>query len=569
MNKRLIAYLRSIGLSADATEDQAWDFYREQRGLKCQIANALNYQEDDYAARTSCDVVIRALGFDPANPTVQLENEEDTTPNGDGASVMGDLERAALERGQQVERERVVAIRTLAGEDIPEELLNKALNEGWNEDQASREFLKAFREANRTTVSHDGAPAIHSRNSTSDIDETALSCALLHRANIDPTQGFYTYRNNAIRAFSGSKDELERAAEASYRFRDMSLFDIVRLGASLSGVRNAHLMGPNELFVTLRSGQFSTSALTNIFTTNMSSQLLAAFDAAPDSTTGGWIREADIPNFKTNERARLEKGASLTKLPRGSEADHAEYEDNVESYKIARYAQQFVVDEQDIIDDTFGGINQHTPSEMGEAARELRPDLVYSILIGNPNMRDGNPLFDASNHGNNTGSAAFALATLGAARSRMRLQTENGRNLNIAPRFLIVPDALLDTALEAIKSGVVIAGDANTLRGAFNAQSASGLTTASDARLDNGVTDPTDPTGSTVHAGSGTTWWLSGAASAHTIEVGYRTGTNRRPQMRGFALTQGKWGIGWDINLDIGAKALSWEGLQRQQSASL
>jgi len=579
MNKRLLSYLRSVGLAAEATDEQAWEHYRGLRGLQSSIANALNYQEDDHGARTNCDVMIRALGYDPEKPTVQLTAEVaqtatatagERTAGNDGASANGDLE-GATQRSIQQERTRIVALRTLAGSDVPGELLNRAIDDGWSEDRAGREFLRHFREQNTANVAHDGAPAVHSRNSVTGITAEVLAAGLLHRNGIDPTKYFCNIQGDVIRMYHGSSEQLARSAEEAWRFRDMSMMDLVRAAARIDGIESGFHVSRGELLqsYSARAG-FSTSALANIFTTNMSSQLLAAFDATEDTTSGGWIREnRDIPNFKTNERARLEKGGQLKKLPRGSEADHEEYTDSVETYKIARYAKQFVVDEQDIIDDTFGGINKHTPADLGEAARQLRPDLVYSIMLGNPNMRDGNPLFDATNHGNNTGSATFAVAALGAARSRMRTQQENGRNLSIAPFALIVPDALRDSAVEVLKSQLVIDGTATGLRPAFNAQSLSGLMLVSEARLDNGVTDPTDPTGATVHAGSDTTWFLAGKASAHTLEVGYLRGTGGRPQMRTFVLTKGKWGIGWDINHDIGAKALSWHGWQRQQVAAL
>ena len=50
---------------------------------------------------------------------------------------------------------------------------------------------------------------------------------------------------------------------------------------------------------------------------------------------------------------------------------------------------------------------------------------------------------------------------------------------------------------------------------------------------------------------------------AKTIEVAYRRGTGRAPQVRSFTLDKGKWGMGWDINMDIGAKAMDWHGMRK------
>jgi hypothetical protein len=52
-----------------------------------------------------------------------------------------------------------------------------------------------------------------------------------------------------------------------------------------------------------------------------------------------------------------------------------------------------------------------------------------------------------------------------------------------------------------------------------------------------------------------------GEEGAKTIEVGYRRGTGRAPTIRSFVLDKGQWGLGWDINFDIGAKALDYRGM--------
>ncbi len=50
--------------------------------------------------------------------------------------------------------------------------------------------------------------------------------------------------------------------------------------------------------------------------------------------------------------------------------------------------EKFTADEMDFIDDRLGAILR-VPIEMGRAARRVRPDLVYSILIENPALADG------------------------------------------------------------------------------------------------------------------------------------------------------------------------------------
>lgn len=574
MNPRLLQYLRSLGLANDAADDVAEDFLRGLRGVQASIANALNYNEADQAARTNCDLMIRALGYDPANPNNILATETPNTPQrqagSDGASADGSLERRLREEGAAAERQRRSEIEqyaTVAGcsEDFVRGLLNDATITA---DVARQRIFEDHRTRTRHDVPQDrpSGVAIHSRNSQTGYTVETLEAAMVLRSNIDPMTGWYRDANGTPTRARMAAIDLERHADAAHQLRSLSLEDMMRMASRLDNVNLP--AGRDGLMRSYCEGlaarAFSTSALSAIFTTNVNSQLLATFLTAPDTTTGGWVRESEVADFKSNERARMKNGGTLDKLPRGSEANHASYEDVVETFKIARYAKQFVVDDQDIIDDTFGAINQHAPSDLGVAARQLRPDLIYSILLGNPTMRDSLALFHTS-HGNYKASSGALSTWLGSARAAMRLQSENGRNLNIMPKFLLVPPTLEDTADTMLNSRVLI-GASGTLTPENNPNYNKGLIPVVEARLENGVTDPTDPTGNTVHAGAADHWYLAAMANAHTIECAYRRGTGRVPQIRPFVLTQGRWGIGWDISHDIGAKALSWEGLYRSEA---
>jgi len=570
MNLRLLAYLRSIGanpngdrLDHNATDEQAWAFYQSLRGLQASIANALNYNEDDHAARTNCDLMIRALGYNPEKPSEVLPEETPAAQRQagtDGAAANGaDLEAARTE-GAHRERARVQAIREYAAiASTSQELVDTLVADlQITADAARQRIFEDYQARTRARVTPDrpNVPAAHSRSSVSGMTSQVLEAAMLHRSGINPAQGWVG--NDNCMPVRRSGNDLAGIAEQAWQYRACSMEDFLRMAARVDGVTLPN--GRNGLLEAyLRSG-FSTQTLSNIFTTNINSQLLTAFETAPDSTTGGWIREADVADFKTNDRIRLVQGGALVKLPRGKEADHATHEDVIESYRIARYAKQFVMDDQDIVDDTFGAANEFAPADLGVAARQLRPDLVYSILIGNPNMRDSVALFHTATHGNLATAAGLATAgKLGAGRSAMRLQREGVRNLNLMSEFLIVPPTLEDDADSLVNSRMLISTDvAKTPSNNPNYQK---LRVVVEPRLENGVVDPTVPT--TTHAGANNDWYLAARAGSHTIEVGYLRGTGRVPQVRPFVLTQGRWGLGWDVKMDIGAKGLDWRGLYK------
>ena len=99
--------------------------------------------------------------------------------------------------------------------------------------------------------------------------------------------------------------------------------------------------------------------------------------------------------------------------------------------------------------------------DLGAAARQLRPDLVYSILLSNPDMGDGVALFEALQHLNAFTGRPLNVDNFGLALNNMMLQTEKGRTLNIVATHLIVPTALRWMARKINNSGETRGDDAD------------------------------------------------------------------------------------------------------------
>lgn len=474
----------------------------------------------------------------PADPAAELR-----------ASAATELRRQAAIRGLCAQHGGPSFTLEANGQRSQVPLEAHAVAENWDVQRTELEILRASRPT---------GPAIHSRSHDRDATLQALQGAMILRANgrLDHPS-YQTPMALAMNLPGWMRVPLDaptraRTMEAAWRYRDLSLVDLCRESVRLSG-RDAPI-GRQETI----QAAFSGGTLADIFTTNINAVMLATYSEAIDSTAA-WTRTVDVADFKTNERPRLGKGGGLERLPRGGTAAHTKRDAAAESYKIARYARQFVVDEQDIIDDSMGALAD-VPVEMGRAAFRLRPDLVYGVIFANANLNaTGRALFNATD-GNLLTTAALASATLKSAVKTILLFRENGVNLNLMPTHLLVPPSLLHTARELVNSStIVLAGTAGSVteRGSINAIAADNLTPIADPRLENGVTHPsTDVT----YAGSATTWFLI-SALAHTIEVAYLRGTGRAPQLRSKVLDAGQYGIQWDCNLDIGAAAMDWRGL--------
>lgn len=560
MNPRLLQFLRSLGLATDATIEQARAFMVDLKGSNRAIAGLLDHGEADGQARASCDLAIRAMGRNPDKPSEDLPTEgAEATRSASGQDPPVDEAARAVEQ----ERFRIRRIGEFAElASVPAEMRQRAVDEAWSLDRAQERFLEYHREHNRANVPGDvggQGPAIHSRNSQTDFTRDGLAAAMMLRNGVnDPTRGWIGLNSEGgVRRLDRSSDpQIGRAVERGFELSSLSMLEIVRRCLEVDGVRcepTPQAIG-RALELNTRAAM-STATLSGVFTTAYAAVMLDSYERTADSTAG-WTVEREVPDFKTNERTRMTKAGPLQRLGKGGTAEDVTFGDAQETYKIFRYAGKFTIDEQDLINDTFGALNEFTPAEMGEAARQLRPDLVYGVLAANAAMRDSVALFHSS-HGNLNTTSALAVATLQEAIKDMMVQTENGANLNIMPKYLIVPAALKWTGDALLNSAAIVYGG-TTATPANNALSREGLQLVVDSRLDNGVTNPA--TG-TAYSGSASTWYLAAPGGRHTIEVGYLRGRNRAPMIRSSILDKGQFGICFDVHHDIGAKALDWRGM--------
>ncbi len=571
MNQELRNYLESIGLSRDASAREAWEFYGRLEGE--QRERALSLRGSDAGAGN--DDGARGNSGDQGNQGNQPQGNQGNDDGARGDAGTGGSEGDEDPRSSRIseeiraaerrERQRIEDILRLATEHgIDNDVAQRAISRGLTVDQASREFLASLRGSRQPAQSASG-PAVHSRSRDGDRTLDVLQGAVLLREGVAiDNQAFRPQHAAALRGMPRwltldiNNDERQRAMDLAHQFAQMSLVDICREAVRLDGGRPSY--NHDEMIRAAVSG----SSLSAIFSAVVNASLLAAYMDAPD-TTQGWVAEVDVPNFLPHERSAMGKFGKLSKLPTGAEAEHLDTDDAKETSRIARYAGQFVVDEQDIINDRFGAIESMTPADMGNVAAQLRPDLLYSILLANPAMdSDGVALFHSSH--NNIDTNAFNATNLETGIAKMAQQRIKSRPLNIRARYLLVPHDLrfrADIELTSAERRNQAANDSGTR----NPLADLGIIAVADDRI--GAAGVVDPDSGTSYTGSATNWFLAarpGEAGARTLVVKYRRGTGRVPQIRSFPLTQGRWGIAWDVKHDIGADADDYRGLYKGNS---
>ncbi|EMW3203710.1 Mu-like prophage major head subunit gpT family protein, partial [Escherichia coli] len=187
------------------------------------------------------------------------------------------------------------------------------------------------------------------------------------------------------------------------------------------------------------------------------------------------------------------------------------------------------------------------PMAMGRAAARTVGNLVNLVLTGNGKLSDGVALFDKKH--NNLIELGMTTPGLSAARHAMRIQKDkNGEVLNIAPKFLLVPAALEDRALQMINSTAPFGADKNS--GIFNPYHKL-LDIIVDPRLDDVSVNQ---------------WYMLSAQGTDTIEVAYLDG-NDEPyleQQEGFIVD----GVAWKVRIDAGVAALDYRGMVKSSGTA-
>jgi len=287
----------------------------------------------------------------------------------------------------------------------------------------------------------------------------------------------------------------------------------------------------------------SSGAVGKIFEQAIAGAMADGLDrAAAEDTTRDWTDELDLPNFRPHDLVL--GGLDETPRAHGGEASHATLRaDDSEPIQLRRYQRQLQIDEMDILDDRLGMLTE-VPRKVAMTLRRVRPDRVYSILMANPTMRDGNPLISsAHNNDHNLSLNADNLETVAAA---MTTQKRDGLNVNLRPSHLLVAPSLRRTAQKELRKLELARQDVTPRL-------------VTDARLENSFTDSL--TGNT-YTGSNSTWFLI-AANGRTITAGYRAGTNRSIRSRTWNQTLGGPAVGALFDLDFDASAIDWLAIHR------
>ena len=453
----------------------------------------------------------------------RVTNHESRTTSDDSQP---DAQQIASDAVKQ-ERERVNAIRALAGDDVPDELIERCISEGTQIDDVRSQVLDAVRKARPKVAAPAGIV------NSSEMTRQTIEDAMLLRAGFEDV-------------ILADKTEGVKRAEIAEKVRDINLLDVCRHAIMLEGQTI-----PAGREDTIRAA-FSTSSLSIILGAIVNKSLLKGYNDVPQ-TWRKWCNIGSVSDFKTITRARLTDTGSLEEVGSGGEVKYGGAEEEYEQYNIATYAKNFAITRVQIINDDLGALTRQ-PRNMGIRANQKVADLVYTSLLANGNMQDGTALFHADHSNLNTGAALTATNLRAAVTAYYKQTDKAGKPIGIAPKYLVVPPDLMLTAMELIKSAaIILAGSTDTERGAHNVLADLMLEVVSDPRMSN----------STFTGYSTTTWYLTADPRVtDTLEVAFLNG-KQTPTLERFNPGPDRMGLIHRVYQDAGVKPLDFRTMQK------
>lgn len=289
------------------------------------------------------------------------------------------------------------------------------------------------------------------------------------------------------------------------------------------------------------AGAHGTSDFGSILANIMGKAALQGWEES-DETYPLWTRKGVLTDFKATKRVGTGVFAALPTVAEGENYSYGTIGDRGENITLATYGKMLRITRQAIINDDLSLLGS-LPLKMGRAAKRTIGNLVYAILTGSPVMSDGVALFNAT-HGNLAGTAAApAVTSLAAGRTAMRVQSDQGSALNIAPKYFIAPAALEVAVSQLLQS----AYDPSANKGMVSNPVAGMAELIVDARLD---------------AASATSWYLAADPSTYdTIEVAFLDGndTPYLEQMNSWSAD----GVEMKVRIDAAAVPLDWRTLYK------
>ncbi|OHB51754.1 MAG: hypothetical protein A2Y12_01330 [Planctomycetes bacterium GWF2_42_9] len=347
------------------------------------------------------------------------------------------------------EHKRISEIESIEG--ISHEIAAKAIAEKWTVDATKLAVIQA---------NTPKAPAVKTEQR---LNASVIEVAALLSAKADEKM--------ILKAYG------EQTTNEAGKYHKIGIIDLFRLAAKSEGIELPLMMSDKNTFI---RAAFSTVSLPNILS-NIANKLLLDAYLNQENSWRKIVKIASVNDFKTHSRFRLTDNLTFVKVGADGELKHGKLSEQVYTQKADTSGIMFSLNRQTIINDDLDAFAD-IPKMLGIGAADAISDAIWGLILSNPNaMYSLAPAGYKANYAEGA-DTALSIAGLTAADLMFRNQQKpNGKPLGIAPKYLVVPNALtvtaklLMTSLKVNESSNVPNPEDNPWAGAFEVVTSSWL----------------------------------------------------------------------------------------------
>lgn len=346
--------------------------------------------------------------------------------------------------------------------------------------------------------------------------------------------------------------DLERPADGARNFMGMQFRDLAIECLQMDGCceNGLNRRGSDELYAMLQRSFFTPESTFPAILDNTIEKAYREGHKKASVTFDRITKKGTLSDFKIHNNYYIAGPVGeFLEVPESGELKHDVFrDDHLPTRQLRTYGRQFTLSRKAFIDDDIGLVTS-LPARYAASARKTINKQVYSILVNNPAIYDGVPLFHSA-HKNllktGTGVTQEAMQTMIMALANQRDQF--GEAIIINPAILVVPSGMQFDMYTLFNSPAIHTTE--------NTQAVNPLYQYRDQ-----LEVVEDPTINSLCGGMGNVmpWWLLGAAGdTEFIEVDYLNG-QEIPNIRRME-TPGQLGFVWDIYLDWGISVMDFRG---------
>ena len=386
------------------------------------------------------EVSIVPLGADGSTQTAIAAaantNKEGTMPedkNKKPVVAAQPTDTATVEAAAQTaERERVASV--IAACKGHDDIMAKAVNEGWTAEKAELECLraeKAAAEQAKIEAARADAPAIINLRASASKDAKTVTAAACMGASMS-----------------------DSVLEASFKDVDLNAahdLKVTRLSDIFAAFGFEYRLGDDDSMKKAIKAAFSNADIPNVLSNVARKFVLAGFGAVGEQ----WREIAKpraVTDFKAVKGVRLVLGGLLKSLGKGGELQHVDLSDDARSIQAATKGSIVGITRQDLINDDLSVLAE-IPERFGQmSGRTINKDVFGALST------------TGSDYGANT-SGALALDTLAAAYAlALAITDSNGDPLGAMPDRILCSPSNFITAKGIYQSEHIVNGSGKSPR---------------------------------------------------------------------------------------------------------